>query len=94
MFVFFPTVSDHCARSDYPECKSFPGSPLNVKVSQDNLREGPIIQVTWEPPNTGESKEMVRKYGTLHKFANIYLKESVKWRMVFWVQFAIFKLFV
>lgn len=41
------------SKLSHPDCPSFPGKPLNVRVSY-HLYEGmPIVQVTWTPPNTG-----------------------------------------
>ncbi|KAJ7377725.1 hypothetical protein OS493_027287 [Desmophyllum pertusum] len=45
------------SESDHPNCLSFPGPPLNLKVSL-HLHEGyPIVQVKWNPPNTGKCFE-------------------------------------
>ncbi|XP_044174079.1 Down syndrome cell adhesion molecule homolog isoform X1 [Acropora millepora] len=45
----------HCVHDSYPDCKSFPGSPLNVNVSSHSLKGKPIIEVTWEPPTKGRN---------------------------------------
>lgn len=43
------------SETNYPNCKSFPGPPLNMRVTSYLLKREPVVQVTWEPPNTGRS---------------------------------------
>lgn len=41
------------SKFSHPNCQSFPGPPLNVKVSSHSYKGSPVIQVSWLPPNTG-----------------------------------------
>lgn len=75
MFAFFP-IGTTCVHRNYPDCKSFPGYPLNVNVSSHSLKGKPIIEVTWEPPITGESKEIVNKNQALTKVRQYSIRES------------------
>ncbi|XP_020624619.1 uncharacterized protein LOC110062098 [Orbicella faveolata] len=43
------------SKISYPNCRSFPGPPLNVNVSSHLFKRKPIVQVVWNPPNNGFS---------------------------------------
>lgn len=46
----------HCSafsETNYPNCTSFPGPPLEMQVMNYLHKGKPVVQVTWEAPNTG-----------------------------------------
>ena len=59
IFLNINSTVSHCTAfsvTDYPNCTSFPGPPLEMHVMSYLHKGKPAVQVTWKAPNTGLCK--------------------------------------